>query len=41
MCIPKPDAVDKAADELLCEILTSAGYGAAVEHFNSVTKWYS
>ena len=34
-----PDAHGDA-DELMCETLEKLGYGAGVEIFNSLTKWY-
>ena len=29
------------ADELMCELLTSLGYGEGVEIFKNMDKWYS
>ena len=30
-----------SADELMCELLTSLGYGEGVEIFKNMDKWYS
>jgi hypothetical protein len=29
-----------AADELMCDLLESLGYGKGVEIFRSITRWY-
>jgi hypothetical protein len=29
------------ADELMCKVLTELGYGAGVEKFREIYKWYA
>lgn len=35
------EEVHAKMDDLLCEILTTLGYGDGVEIFNETGKWYS
>ena len=36
-----PDADHGNADDLLCEVLRSLGYGEGVEIFINMPKWYA
>ena len=35
------EAAHGIADDILCELLTSLGYGDVVEAWNKVEKWYA
>jgi len=35
------DEKHKLADNLLCEVLTSLGYGSGVNDFYEMDKWYA
>jgi hypothetical protein len=36
-----PEAMHCDADDLMCKVLTELGYGAGIEVFNKMTKWYA
>lgn len=36
-----PERFHKHADELMCELLRSFGYGAGIDIFENTKKWYS
>ena len=36
-----PESAHGYADDFLCEILSELGYGAVVDEFNKIKKWYA
>jgi hypothetical protein len=36
-----PEKAHGAADDLLCEILESLGYGEVVREFDDMARWYA